>query len=349
MLVLSAPSSGLWIDVEAFELAARAARQSRELAAYRGALALYTGELLPEDRYEDWAVSHREQLRGLHLELLAEMAQLQAERGEYPAAVDALERVLACEPTNEAAHASLMRLHAGAGHRLAVFRELGDKRRLADTLNHLADTLFAAGECAPTAALNEESLAIFRELGDQRGIALALNNLGRVARKQGDLARAQRLCEEALALRRELGTRWGVAVSLANLAYITQLQGDWARAGELFAEGLPLLAALGDRRGFATGLEHLAELVAVQRRPERAAELLGAAAALREAIGAPLPPAELAEHAPTLATVRAGLGDEQAFTAAWVAGRALDPAQVLAQAVAAARAVSTAVGSPLAG
>jgi DNA-binding SARP family transcriptional activator len=41
------PVSSLWVDVDAFEEAARTARRSREPAVYRAALDLYTGELLP--------------------------------------------------------------------------------------------------------------------------------------------------------------------------------------------------------------------------------------------------------------------------------------------------------------
>jgi DNA-binding SARP family transcriptional activator len=41
------PSGGFWVDVEAFEQAAATARRSRDPAAYRAALDLYKGELLP--------------------------------------------------------------------------------------------------------------------------------------------------------------------------------------------------------------------------------------------------------------------------------------------------------------
>jgi DNA-binding SARP family transcriptional activator len=45
-------------------------------------LALYAGELLPEDRYEDWVTSRREALRQDHLRLCLELARLyQANRG----------------------------------------------------------------------------------------------------------------------------------------------------------------------------------------------------------------------------------------------------------------------------
>ena len=46
------PEGALWVDVEAFEGAARAAGRTKEPSAYEAALDLYAGELLPEDRYE---------------------------------------------------------------------------------------------------------------------------------------------------------------------------------------------------------------------------------------------------------------------------------------------------------
>ena len=49
------PQGQLRVDVEAFEAAATTARRSREPAAHQAALNLYAGDLLPEDRYEDWA------------------------------------------------------------------------------------------------------------------------------------------------------------------------------------------------------------------------------------------------------------------------------------------------------
>jgi DNA-binding SARP family transcriptional activator len=50
----------LWVAVEAFEEAASAARHSHDPAAYRVALELYGGDLLPEDRYEEWAEGRQE-------------------------------------------------------------------------------------------------------------------------------------------------------------------------------------------------------------------------------------------------------------------------------------------------
>src|SRR5215203_4288368 len=92
------PSSPLWVDVEAFEEAAATARRGKDPAAYRAALDLYAGDLLPEDRYEGWADGRREELRRLHLELLVELAMLYEEREEYEPAIEALRQVISEEP-----------------------------------------------------------------------------------------------------------------------------------------------------------------------------------------------------------------------------------------------------------
>jgi two-component SAPR family response regulator len=86
------------VDVEAFEEAATTARRSRDPAAYRLAIELYAGELLPGDRYEEWAEGRREVLRRLYLTLLIELAGLCEERGEHEAAVEALRRVATEDP-----------------------------------------------------------------------------------------------------------------------------------------------------------------------------------------------------------------------------------------------------------
>ena len=109
------PRGQLWVDADAFEEATRSARRSREPAAYEAALALYAGELLPRDRYEEWAEEHRQRLREAYLSFLLGLARLHEERGEYDLAVEVLGRVLSEEPTREEAHVGLMRLYALMG------------------------------------------------------------------------------------------------------------------------------------------------------------------------------------------------------------------------------------------
>jgi DNA-binding SARP family transcriptional activator len=89
------PTGTLWADVEAFEEAAVTARREREPASYRVAIELYDGELLPADRYEEWAEDRRQELRRLDVALLVELADIYEQRGEYGAAIEALTTVTA--------------------------------------------------------------------------------------------------------------------------------------------------------------------------------------------------------------------------------------------------------------
>ncbi len=114
-LLALCPDGLLWVDVEAFEHAAATARRSGEPAAYRAALDLYVGDLLPEDIYEPWAEEKRGQLRWSYHSLLSELAGLHEEREEYGPAIEALRRAAAGEPTREKTHEGLMRLYALAG------------------------------------------------------------------------------------------------------------------------------------------------------------------------------------------------------------------------------------------
>ena|SRR5215217_4377605 len=74
------PRGSVWVDVDAFEEEARA-RRSGDPAAYRAAIDLYTGDLLPEDRYEEWVDNRRYSCRGLGRQRVAALTrQLRAPR-----------------------------------------------------------------------------------------------------------------------------------------------------------------------------------------------------------------------------------------------------------------------------
>jgi predicted ATPase/DNA-binding SARP family transcriptional activator/DNA-binding CsgD family transcriptional regulator len=109
------PEGPLWVDVAAFEEAVTTARRVREPAAYRAAIDLYAGELLPEDRYEEWVQERREGLKFTHLFLLLELAVLYEERGEFEGAIGVLRKAVVEEPTNEEAQVGLMRMYSAIG------------------------------------------------------------------------------------------------------------------------------------------------------------------------------------------------------------------------------------------
>ena len=126
-LLVLCPGCDLRVDVEAFEGEAENAHRTGYPTAYRAAIDLYTGDLLPEDRYEEWAEIRREELRQLYLALLLELAGLYEERGEHRPAVEVLRKAVAVEPTSEEAHVRLMRLYALShrrGEALAQYERL---------------------------------------------------------------------------------------------------------------------------------------------------------------------------------------------------------------------------------
>jgi predicted ATPase len=77
------------VDVDRLERAAAGARRAATRSAYREALSLYAGELLPENRYDDWAAARRDELADLATELEDELAALGPADGERPAALPA--------------------------------------------------------------------------------------------------------------------------------------------------------------------------------------------------------------------------------------------------------------------
>jgi predicted ATPase/DNA-binding SARP family transcriptional activator len=133
MLALD-PDGRVEIDVDAFESAAARARETGDIDDYRAALELHRGELLPEDRFEAWAISRREALGEAHLGLLLDLSGALTRAGDTQAAIEVLEQAVVIDPLHEAAHRALMRLFAADGRRqqaLAQYHQLREALRQA--------------------------------------------------------------------------------------------------------------------------------------------------------------------------------------------------------------------------
>lgn len=118
---------------------------------------------------------------------------------------------------------------------LAVWRELGDKRGIAEALNNLAVGATQSGDRVRARVLVAESLALFRELSDKRGTAHALNNLAEILRGDGDLPGARALFEESVPLFEAIEERRGLSHALDNLGGILTAQGDYGTAEALYS------------------------------------------------------------------------------------------------------------------
>ena len=153
---------------------------------------------------------------------------------------------------------------------LAVWRELGDNRGIAESLNRLGDFTRQLGDRARGKALVAESLALFRELADPRGIAYALNNLAEMASADGDLASARSLLEESVPLFESIEDRRGLSHALDNLGGVLTAEGDYGAAEALYGKSLRLAEELADNHAIATALRSLGGVAHYQRDYARA-------------------------------------------------------------------------------
>jgi DNA-binding SARP family transcriptional activator len=105
-IVILWPDGDLVVDADVFAVAAQQALRSGSVEDYGAALKLYAGELLPEDRYADWAAPHRERLAALHAALTAGQARALLERRRPEEAVALLEPLAADRQSTPLAGAS---------------------------------------------------------------------------------------------------------------------------------------------------------------------------------------------------------------------------------------------------
>jgi len=87
------------------------------------ALALYQGDLLPDDLYAEWAIAPRESLRRLRREASLALANHRIETRDYAAAIALLTPLLAADRADEPVHRELMRAYTLAGRRHEALRQ----------------------------------------------------------------------------------------------------------------------------------------------------------------------------------------------------------------------------------
>src|SRR6266487_2682134 len=218
--------------------------------------------------------------------------------------------------------------HAGARivleESLALARELDNGPDISNALYRLAGAKLWLGEYAQAVALFEENLALGREQGNKAQIFPSLLTLGGTLLYQGDMQQAEIMAQECLALARWLGQKDSIAVALQFLAEVKRIQGDLAQARALCTEGVSL-AVWPYARG--QNLIALAKIATDEGQGEQAARLFGVAELL-VSLGM-LDPLERADYQRTVESARAQLGEE-AFSLAWAEGRAMTPEQAFA-------------------
>jgi predicted ATPase/DNA-binding CsgD family transcriptional regulator len=213
---------------------------------------------------------------------------------------------------------------------LGVARRLGDPYLTARLLSARAFAADVAGDHAGAARDAAESARLFRQAGDRLGVGQMLGNLGYYELSAGDLDAARRHLAESRDIARPLNDRYSIVHTTFHLGLAEYLGGSPDAAGALFADTLNLARRTGMRAMMAYALLGLA-LADRGRRddPGWSARLHGAADQALADLGHVLQPLEERLAGLDRQRLRAAIGDA-AFEADYAAGRALDPAQVLA-------------------
>lgn len=112
------PEMEVWVDVEQFEYIYRQAFRMVEqgdtavaIPDLHAAELLYQGELLAEDRYEDWPAVRRQQLQQNYLQLLTRLCEYYFSTEQYATCITFANKLLRVEPCHEATHRLLMRAY----------------------------------------------------------------------------------------------------------------------------------------------------------------------------------------------------------------------------------------------
>ena len=113
-----------------------AGRRGEAAAAYEEAVALYRGDYLAEDLYEDWTMIERDRLTNAYLDALDRLADHHARNGRLWEAVRACHRVLDKDSCHEHAHRRLMEYYVRLGLRGRSLHQYRLCRRL---LEHACD------------------------------------------------------------------------------------------------------------------------------------------------------------------------------------------------------------------
>lgn len=178
---------------------------------------------------------------------------------------------------------------------LAIYRQLGDDKRIAETLVGIGSTAYARGDLdwGVGRELAEEAIAHYR-LADDSASATAISAMTPYAEyvmgMGGSLENAPAATRDAIEVLRLEGRAYDAAEATARLAFIYHKAGDYPRAIESFREATKVWYQIGNA-SMLPYLKFLARLELAQDRPERAVRLAAIAARAVDELGGELPQA----------------------------------------------------------
>ena len=134
---------------------------------------------------------------------------------------------------------------------LAIRREIGDKRGLSDTSIDLANFYADRGDHDQALKMYKEALQIERDIGNEIMQALCLNNIGAVYFEKAQYEDARTYYQQALELREKVKAPEGIVESVHNLAETSARMGQYDQAVTQYMRALDLWRSMDDKRGAA--------------------------------------------------------------------------------------------------
>ncbi len=213
----------------------------------------------------------------------------------------------------------------------SIYRELGDRRGLADALYNTGSMAGIAGDMDKVRAIFGEGSAIAREIGDDPLVMRFLEAEGYMAFMTDDFDTARPRLEEALTLAQKSGDRLAIGTGHHTVGQVARLQGRVADAADHYRMAIRIASELGDTVALTEPLQGLAAVLIATGDAEHGVRLLGAHEAIREQAGGGPPPEWLRLGDP-FSPAKEQLGADR-YQAAWEAGRALSVDQAVADAL----------------
>ncbi|HEY8541851.1 MAG TPA: BTAD domain-containing putative transcriptional regulator, partial [Pseudothermotoga sp.] len=113
------PAGIIEFDADEFENLIQLSRSTQDITkkktALENAIALYKGDFLVENLYEDWTAQFREYYRDLYVQALIDIAQILMDEDAFTESIEALKNALSNDPFNETAALMLMKVYLKKG------------------------------------------------------------------------------------------------------------------------------------------------------------------------------------------------------------------------------------------
>ena len=168
---------------------------------------------------------------------------------------------------------------------LKLYREAGNRRGEAVTLNNIGHVYSQLGEKQKALEYFSQSLPLARVVGDRRSEAVTLNNIGVVYSQLGEKQKALEYYSQSLPLHRAVGDRSEEATTLSNIGRVYDDLGEKQKALEYYSQSLPLSRAVGDRSGEAVTLNNIGGIYSDLGEKQKALEYYSQSLPLFRAVG----------------------------------------------------------------